>query len=122
MKIKKTFVAKIAVGFREGYTKKVHTLDEAYVICDNYCRNNNLCITVTPTRFIYTPGVGIPDGWEDGCFIELINYPRFPTSRYDIVYQAIDLAKVFIKKFNQNRVSIITSDQTYMVERDDIKE
>ena len=121
MKIKRTFEAKICVGFREGYTQTMHTLAEVYDIVGEYCNKNGLCVTVTPTRFIYSKGPGIPDGWEDGAFIGLIAYPRFPASKYDIVGTAIDLADVFIEKFKQNRISIIASDQTYMREREDLK-
>lgn len=121
MRIKRTFVAKICVGFREGYSQKTHTLEEAYVICRNYCDNVGLCVTVTPTRFIYSRGQAIADGFEDGCFIELIAYPRFSQSKYDIVALSIELAKIFLVKFKQNRISIIASDQTYTVEQGDVK-
>jgi len=120
-RIKKTFTAKIALGFREGYTDRVHTLEEAYKIAQEYCNKIGLCVTVTPTKFIYSQSVATPHGFDDGCFVELIAYPRFPSSKYDIVKDAIALTKIFIKEFNQNRVSIITSDQTYLIEKSDIK-
>ena len=120
-RIKKTFTAKIALGFREGYTDKVHTLEEAYEIAQDYCNKIGLCVSVTPTRFIYTQSVATPHGFDDGCFVELIAYPRFPSSKYDIVKDAIELTKIFIKKFNQMRISIIASDQTYLIEKSDIK-
>lgn len=119
MKGKKTFIAKIAVGFREGYTQKTHTFDEAYAISADYCNKIGLCVTVTPTRFFYTRGAGIPDGWEDGCFVELIAHPRFPQSKYDIMGLALDLAKIFLKEFKQKRISVISSDQTFLVEEGD---
>jgi hypothetical protein len=121
MKIKKTFTAKICLGLREGYTQKVHTLSEVYLVCHQFCNSVGLCVTVTPTRFIYTNGQGIKDGYEDGCFVELISYPRFPQSKYDIVATALDLTKVFMREYNQTRISIIASDQTYLVEQEDLK-
>jgi hypothetical protein len=121
VKVKRSFIAKIAIGFREQYTQKMHTIEEAYDICREYTDKNGLCVTLTPTQFIYSKGAGISNGYEDGCFVELINYPRTPQSQYDIVYQAIDLAKVFLVKFNQNRISIITTDQTYLIDRNDVK-
>ena len=120
MKIKKSFYAKICLGFREGYTQKVHTLEEVYTFCHQYCNSIGLCVTITPTRFIYTKGQGIADGYEDGCFIELISYPRFPQSKYDIVGTAIELTKLFMTEFKQTRISIVTSDQTYLVEQSDL--
>jgi hypothetical protein len=120
MKIKKTFIAKICLGFREGYTQKIHELKEVYDVCHEYCDKVGLHITITPTMFIYPKGGGIKDGEEPGVFIELINYPRFSQSRYDIIYQAIELTKILLQKFKQNRISIITSDQTYLIERNDV--
>jgi MinD superfamily P-loop ATPase len=67
MKIKRTFFAKICVGFREGYTQKVHSLEEVYTICSEYCNKIGLCVSVTPTQFIYSRGEGIADGYEDRC-------------------------------------------------------
>jgi len=121
-RIKKTFTAKIAVGFREGYTDKVHTLEEAYEIAQNYCNKIGLCVSVTPTRFIYTQSVATPHGFDDGCFVELIAYPRFPSSKYDIIKDALELTKIFIKEFNQMRISIIATDQTYLIEKSDVKD
>jgi hypothetical protein len=122
MKVKKSFVAKIAVGFREGYSQRIlGSLELTEEICHEYCDKVGLCVTITPTRFVYSRGAGIQDGYEDGCFVELINYPRFPQGRYDIVYHALELAKIFLVKFGQQRISVITTDQTYLVEKEDIK-
>jgi hypothetical protein len=50
----------------------------------------------------------------------LISYPRFPQSKYDVVGLAIDLAKIFLKDFSQQRISIIAMDNTYLVEQNDL--
>jgi hypothetical protein len=121
MKVKKSFYAEICLGFREGYTQKTHSIDEAYLICHEFCNRIGLCVTVSPTRFIYTRGTGIADGYEDGCLIRLIAYPRFPQSKYDIVALSIDLAKIFLVAFKQNRISIVTTEQTFLIEAEDIK-
>ncbi len=120
MKIKKSFYAKICLGLREGFTQKTHMLEEVHAICHQYCNNNGICVTVTPTRYIYPQGQGIADGYEDGCFVELIAYPRFSRSKFDIVGNAIELTKVFMKEFKQTRISIVTSEQTYLIEQGDL--
>jgi len=105
-----TYQATISLGFREQYTDKHHTIDEVLDICQKYCDSIGLCVTVTPTHFVYT------NRGEEGCFIGLINYPRFPSSSEDISNKAIDLAYILKEKFNQYRVSIICTDKTYMIE------
>lgn len=105
-----TYQATISLGLREQYTDKHHTVDEVIEICQDYCDRIGLCVTVTPTYFIYT------EGREDGCFIGLINYPRFPSSPEDVYKKAYNLACILKERFNQLKVSIICSDKTYMIE------
>ena len=118
MKIKEvdTYQATISLGLREGYTDVVHSIDEVLSVCQSYCDSVGLCVTVTPTTFVYT------NGNEKGCFIGLINYPRFPSSKEKINEVALELAKMLTVQFRQNKVSIICSDKTYMIELDERKE
>jgi len=105
-----TYQATISLGLREQYTDKYHNINEVIDLCQEYCDCIGLCVTVTPTYFIYTGGK------KDGCFVGLINYPRFPSSSEDILKKTFDLAYILKVKFNQNRVSIICNDKTYMIE------
>lgn len=121
MKTEKTFRATIALGFREGYSSKIYTIELAKAICHEYCDEIGLCVTITPTFFVYSRNlINIFDGEEPGCFIELIQYPRFPYSEENIKNRAITLAKILMKKFNQSKVSVICTDKTYMLELEDI--
>lgn len=105
-----TYQVTISLGLREQYTNKIHNINEVINICQEYCDDLGLCVTVTPTYFIYT------NGKEDGCFIGLINYPRFPSTPEEIFNKAFDLICILKEKFNQLRVSIICSDKTVMIE------
>lgn len=96
---------------REEYSDKIHNIDEAYKICQGYCDIVGLCVTVTPTKYIYK------NGEEDGIIIGLINYPRFPSTPYDIETTALEIASKFLITFNQLKVSIETPETTYMIER-----
>ena len=106
MKTVPSFNIQIWLGLREGYTDKVHTIDEVYDECKKICAIGN-CVTVTPTRFIYK------DGWEDGVVIGLINYPRFPKEKQRLIYDSWGIANRLQEKFNQIRVSITTPEKTY---------
>lgn len=61
-------------------------IDRAKEICAEYAFSVGLCITVTPTEFIYT------GGRETGFVVGLVNYPRFPTTLDALVATAEDLA------------------------------
>ena len=74
-----------------------------------YCDSVGLCVTVTPTKFIYT------GGHEDGVAIGLINYPRFPDSPTGIRGKAVKIARELLAAMGQNRISIVCRDETIMV-------
>ena len=106
-----TYWANIAVGFQEGYDGKIHTIDEAISIAKEYCDRIGYCVTITPTTFVYKGGL------EVGCIIGLINYPRFPSSIHTLLTHAESLAEIFLKEFNQFRISVVSPARTFMVER-----
>jgi hypothetical protein len=107
-----TFTAQIYVGFREGYTNVFHNIEEAKAICQEYCDTPgvHLCVTVSPTDFIYK------DGREPGCVIGLINYPRVPEEKVLLQAKAFYLANALMTAFKQNRVPIVFPDKTVMIE------
>jgi hypothetical protein len=55
-------------------------------LCQAYCDEIGLCVTVSPTRYVYSGGAG--DGWVIG----LINYGRFPSEPAEIFAKAEALA------------------------------
>jgi hypothetical protein len=105
-----TITAKIFLGLREGYSEKVHTMDEVKDFLQEYVNRVGLCVTVTPTTFIYK------DGREEGAVIGLINYPRFPTTKKKLKQTAEEIAKLCKERYKQNRISIEYQDQTVMLE------
>ena len=112
-KVVGTVQATIYCGLKERYDGEQHTYDEAIEFCKEYCKIG-LCVTVTPTTFCYTTGS------ESGIIVGLINYPRFPKCKEDIYMCAEDLAKNLMKKFNQNRVSLICGHYTIMLEAEEL--
>lgn len=113
MKEVKTFEAKIYVGLRPSYGEDMYNDVMVKRICQDYCNNESLCVTTTPTSFHYK------DGWEHGMIIGLINYPRFPSSKEKILDNAMKLGYLLMNQLKQNRVTIVTTDATIMLEADD---
>ena len=114
MKKLQTYVANIYLGLQEGYTPdKIHTIGEVIRICQVHCDVGGLCVTVTPTTFIYK------GGRECGAIIGAINYPRFPVSIEEVKGKAVILARLLMKEFNQERCSVVCTDETIMLEKGD---
>jgi hypothetical protein len=75
--------------------------------CRVFCMNVPLCVTVTPTTFVYVGGA------EDGVCVRLINYPRFPEQPDIIREKAIALAEHLRNALAQHSYSIEFPDMTH---------
>jgi len=109
-----TYTATIYVGFRERDTGVLHDISEVRGICQEYCDNVGLCVTVTPTEYIYT------NGNEPGAFIGFINYPRFPDTSEHIKSHVLRLANIIMIACKQYRVTIVFPDETVMLENEEL--
>lgn len=73
------------------------------------CLAEGLCVTVTPTKYIYTGGE------EIGYTIGFINYPRFPKSPEEIYIRARTLLITLITETYQKSGTIVASDKTEFI-------
>lgn len=73
------------------------------------CLEEGLCVTVEPTKFIYTGGE------EMGVVVGLVNYPRFPSTVQKIRDRAIELAKLLLDGMHQHSVMIMTPSETQWI-------
>ena len=117
MRTVETYKADIYVGLVPGYQNNTFdtmiTKTAIFEACEAYCTEVGLGITFTETSFIYT------DGHEEGVIIGLINYLRLPSDKSEINYHALVLARELMKIADQERVSIVCSDYTTMLEKGD---
>lgn len=68
---------------------------------------NGFCVTVDPTKFVYTGGE------ETGYVLGLINYPRFPSTPERITQRARDLATQLLMRTYQRTALIVTPNETF---------
>jgi hypothetical protein len=73
------------------------------------CYDRGLCVTVTPTTFIYTGGE------EFGLRVGLVNYPRFPTSAEALEAEALEIAKGLVVECCQKTALVVGPRQTTWV-------
>ncbi len=108
-----TFTASIYVGTRHGYFGDVTPVDKIRKWLQDFCNEIKLGVTLTQTEFIYV------DGAEPGVIVGLINYPRFPKPIKEIKENAIAIAQGLMDLCVQERVSVVFSDETVMLEKND---
>ncbi len=92
------------------YWVKIHLAGDivrARQICRDYCDAVGLCVTVTPTTYVYTSGE------EEGVTVGLINYPRFPSTPTQIWVRAEALMRRLVEGLGQQSATIETPEQTY---------
>lgn len=73
------------------------------------CYREGLCVTVEPTTFIYTGGE------EAGYVVGLLNYPRFPKTKVELMARAADLAVKLLDTTFQHSALMVAPDQTSWV-------
>ncbi len=101
-----TWTAQIYCGLRPGYTPSLHSPRVPLRVCQEYCDRVNLCVTVTPTTFLYTGGS------EPGVIVGLINYPRFPAEPAALKARDLELAGLLKQRLGQLRVTVVMPDET----------
>lgn len=78
----------------------------AKTLCRMFCDGVGLCVTVTPTTYVYTGGA------EEGFKVGLINYPRFPSEPERLVNMAERLGMLLMARLLQSSFSIVTPEGT----------
>lgn len=104
-----SFNVQIWLGISEGYGGYTHLIEEVVEVCQKFVDKKKECVTITPTEFVYTGGC------EPGVVIGFIMYPRFVRSQNEIVERAVELGKILLTKFKQNRITITTPLESIML-------
>ena len=104
-----TFYAHVFIGMRLNYDGPIQDKKLAIECIQGFCDTIKVCVTVENVEFIY------PNGNESGIKVGFINYPRFPQTSEHITNVALKLAKQLKQLYKQYRVSVVTSDQTYLI-------
>jgi hypothetical protein len=106
----KTFTANIYLGLKQGYSGPITPADEVRAWLQSFCNEARCGVSLSPTEFIYV------DGSEPGLVIGFIQYPRFPRSIQEIKDLATRIAEGLLTLCQQQRVSIVFSDETVMLD------
>jgi DNA polymerase elongation subunit (family B) len=80
-------------------------LNDIEKTCREFCLEG-LCVTVTKTNYVFTMGT------EKGAIVELVNYPRFPSTKAELEEKAQKLAFLLLEKTYQGSVLLQTPEDT----------
>ena len=104
-----SYTINIYVGLKCRQSEIEKTLQDVENICQKYVDKVGQCVTITPTRYVYTKGA------ENGAIVGFINYPRFPSDKVKLKVQALDLAHELMYELQQRRVSVDFPEETLML-------
>lgn len=121
MKIKetkiKTFQAGIFIGLEYGYTQK--QIDENLVIESlselqkQLSAEKNIFLSASISKTV----IVLNNQKEPHLKINFINYPKFPLDENIFKDEVLIIGKELMKQFEQNRILIIYTDETVMLEK-----
>ena len=121
MKIKetkiKTFQASIFIGLEYGYTQK--NIDENLVIESlselqkQLSKEKDIYLSASVSKTV----IVLNNHKEQHLKIDFINYPKFPLSEEIFKDEVLIIGKELMKQFEQNRIVIIYTDETVMLEK-----
>jgi hypothetical protein len=77
--------------------------------CRWICDKDGMCVTVTPTRYVYT------NGTEKGAEIGLVNYPPYTKTRKEINDMASKIAWTLLGETSQQSALIVTPETTELI-------
>lgn len=103
------FSASIYVGLKVRGLNTLYSITAVEEICQEFCDDIEFCVTVTPTKYVYT------DGCEQGAIVGIFNYPKFQKSAKTLENQAFLLATELMLKLEKERVTIDFPSHTIML-------
>ena len=81
-------------------------IEQAKQIIRRECMKEGLCVTITPTDYIYTGGE------EAGAVVELINYARFPKSKEQLWDRAVELGETLRTETYQHSATVMSPERS----------
>ena len=113
----KTFQASIFIGLEYGYTQK--QIDENLVIESlselqkQLSAEKNIFLSASISKTV----IVLNNQKEPHLKINFINYPKFPLDENIFKDEVLIIGKELMKQFEQNRILIIYTDETVMLEQ-----
>jgi len=82
-------------------------IEDAKRYCREFCFAKGFCVSIYETSYIYTGGE------ESGFVVELINYPRFPSAKAELLLSAVSIGNGLMAACFQNSFTIMTKNKTF---------
>lgn len=111
------YEARIYIGSRQRYNGPEFSEDDLVAVIGDFQtrlyklwsdKSISTPVRITKTRYVF--GDYSEVGWEIG----ILNYPRKPNLPNELREFALELAKLLLVKFNQNRISVVCKGNNFL--------
>jgi Zn-dependent M16 (insulinase) family peptidase len=116
----KTFTAKAVVGLKQGYTERSISIDEFKSTLLTEQNNIYKKYNIGLSAKISSCEIMFLGQEEPSIELLFIQYPKFLREENEIKKAVLELIENMMIKLNQNRVVIVFTDETVMIEKSDI--
>lgn len=113
----KTFTAKVTIGLFKGYSKELTSIEafkEVLLEAQQKIKSEYdiaLSAKLIPCEILFL-------GQEEPSMeLQFIQYPKFPVEESKLKIAIVELTKLLMIKLQQNRVVLVFTDQTIMLEQ-----
>lgn len=86
------------------------SLESIEQCCRRYCNSTKLCVTITPTSYVFTGGK------ETGAIVGIINYPKFPRCVGELLDITNNLARSLLKDTQTKSLTVALDETSYYLE------
>lgn len=113
----KTFSAQITIGLVRGYTKKSISVPEFKKALLKAQENINIQYKIKLSAKLTHCEILFLGQEEPSVDLQFIQYPKFPQEESALKKAIMDLTEQLMEALDQNRVVIVLSDETIMLEQ-----
>ena len=113
----KTFSAQITIGLVRGYTKKSISVPEFKKALLKAQENINIQYKIKLSAKLTRCEILFFGQEEPSVDLQFIQYPKFPQEESALKKAIMDLTEQLMEALDQNRVVIVLSDETIMLEQ-----
>ena len=113
----KTFTAKAVIGLKQGYTEKSISIDEFKITLLTEQKNIYEKYNVGLSAKLSSCEILFLGQEEPSIELSFIQYPKFLKEEKEIKKAIIELIEGIMIKLSQNRVVIVFTDETIMLEK-----
>lgn len=115
-----TYQASINLGLQKHYSDELIPKQEIIQFIQDYQNSKLSSEKLLLSVNIFESNIVCIGQNEPHLIIQFINYPKADLNDQEIKQEAVDLAKFLMHKYHQNRIVVVCTDESILLEKSDL--